>query len=69
VEQNPEAARGAWELAAQREAWQVPGLAAGPGRAGPSAQNKQFSAPEAATGTTKITAQNGGYLRGDVDQR
>lgn len=26
VEQNPEMARGAWESAAQQEAWQVPGL-------------------------------------------
>src|SRR5215472_9910383 len=34
VEQNPEAARGAWESAAQQEAWQVPGLLAEAARLG-----------------------------------
>jgi DNA-binding PadR family transcriptional regulator len=34
VEQNPEMARGAWESAAQQEAWQVPGLFAEAARLG-----------------------------------
>jgi DNA-binding PadR family transcriptional regulator len=34
VEQNPEAARAAWESAAQQEAWQVPGLLAEAARLG-----------------------------------
>ena len=34
VEQNPEMARGAWESAAQQEAWQVPGLLAEAARLG-----------------------------------
>jgi DNA-binding PadR family transcriptional regulator len=34
VEQNPEAARGAWESAAQQDAWQVPGLLAEAARLG-----------------------------------
>ena len=34
MEQNPEMARGAWESAAQQEAWQVPGLFAEAARLG-----------------------------------
>ena len=34
VEQNPEMARGAWESAAQQEAWEVPGLFAEAARLG-----------------------------------
>ncbi len=34
IEQNPEMARGAWESAAQQEAWQVPGLFAEAARLG-----------------------------------
>jgi DNA-binding PadR family transcriptional regulator len=34
VEQNPEMARGAWESAAQHDAWQVPGLFAEAARLG-----------------------------------
>jgi DNA-binding PadR family transcriptional regulator len=34
VEQNPEMARGAWESAAQQEAWEVPGLLAEAARLG-----------------------------------
>jgi DNA-binding PadR family transcriptional regulator len=73
VEQNPEMARGAWESAAQQEAWQVPGLFAEAARLGAGiVQTAHAGTPEQVRAAERLLVQTRRelyrILAGDTDE-